>query len=140
MTPPGTPPFLALVCYEAVFPGDIGDPTRAEFILNVTNDAWYDGSIGPAQHAHHARLRAVETGLPMLRAANTGTTMMIDPLGRVTARLAEREVAVLDAVPAARLAGGTPFVRFWHWPFLAAVALGLALGLWAHRRERGRRG
>jgi len=140
MTPPGTPPFLALVCYEAVFPGDIGDPTRAEFILNVTNDAWYDGSIGPAQHAHHARLRAVETGLPLLRAANTGTSLVIDPLGRVTARLAEREVAVLDAVPAARLAGGTPFTRLWHWPFLAAIGVGLALGLWARLRERGRRG
>ena len=87
MTPPGTPPFLALVCYEAVFPGDIGDPARAQFILNITNDAWFDGSIGPAQHAHHARVRAVETGLPLLRAANTGVTFAVDPLGRVTARL-----------------------------------------------------
>src|SRR5690606_13217826 len=47
----GTPAFLALVCYEAVFPNDIGEVSRAEFILNITNDAWFDGSIGPAQHA-----------------------------------------------------------------------------------------
>lgn len=139
MTPPKTPPFLALVCYEAVFSGDIGDPTRAEFILNITNDAWFDGSIGPAQHGHHARIRAVETGLPLLRAANTGATMAIDPLGRVTARLAEQEIAVVDVVPAQKLAEPTPFVRFGHWPFLAALGLGLALALWSSWRERPRR-
>ncbi len=139
MTPPGTPPFLALVCYEAVFPGDIGDPERAQFILNITNDAWYDGSIGPAQHAHHARIRAVETGLPLLRAANTGATMAIDPLGRVTARLAEQEVAVIDVVPSERLSGETLFVRLWHWPFLAALGLGGLLALWSWWRERPRR-
>jgi len=139
MTPPGTPPFLALVCYEAVFPGDIGDPTRAQFILNITNDAWYDGSIGPAQHAHHARIRAVETGLPLLRAANTGATMAVDPLGRVTARLAEQEVAVVDVVPSGRLPDETLFVRFWHWPFLAALGLGGLLALWSWWRERPRR-
>ncbi|MDP1731810.1 MAG: apolipoprotein N-acyltransferase [Devosia sp.] len=139
MTPPGTPPFLALVCYEAVFPGDIGDPTRAQFILNVTNDAWYDGSIGPAQHGHHARIRAVETGLPMLRAANTGATMVVDPLGRVTARLAEQQAAVVDVVPAERLEGQTIFVRFGHWPFFAALLLGLLASLWSAWRDRRHR-
>lgn len=139
MTPPKTPPFLALVCYEAVFPGDIGDPTQAEFILNITNDAWFDGSIGPSQHGHHARIRAVETGLPLLRAANTGATMAIDPLGRVTARLPEQEVAVIDVVPDQKLADPTPFVRFGHWPFLAALGLGLVLALWSSWRERPRR-
>ncbi len=135
-SPPGMPPFLALVCYEAVFPGDIGDVARAEFILNVTNDAWFDGSIGPAQHAHHARLRSVESGLPMLRASNSGTTTVVDPLGRVTARLAEQEVAVLDAVPAERLAEPPPYVRLGDWPMLGALALGLALTGWAMWRER----
>ncbi|HHY48857.1 MAG TPA: apolipoprotein N-acyltransferase [Alphaproteobacteria bacterium] len=136
MTPPGTPPFLALVCYEAIFPGDIGEVARAEFILNVTNDAWFDGSIGPAQHAHHARLRSVETGLPMLRAANTGTTIVVDPLGRITARLAEREVALIDAVPANKLAGGTLYNRLGDGPFLAALAAGLVLSGFARWRER----
>jgi apolipoprotein N-acyltransferase len=139
MTPPGTPPFLALVCYEAIFPGDIGDPGRAEFILNITNDAWFDGSIGPAQHGHHARIRAVETGLPLLRAANTGATMAVDPLGRVTARLAEREVAVIDVAPTQKLAQPTFFNRFGHWPFLLALALGLLLALWSARREKRQR-
>lgn len=139
-TPPDTPPFLALVCYEAVFPGDIGDVGRAEFILNVTNDAWFDGSTGPAQHAHHARVRSAETGLPMLRAANTGTTIVVDPLGRITARLAEQQVALLDTVPANRLPEPTPYVRFGDIPFFAMLAVGFLLaliGAWRERRSPG---
>jgi len=136
MTPPGTPPFLALVCYEAVFPGDIGDPTGAQFILNVTNDAWFMGSIGPAQHAHHARMRAVETGLPLLRAANTGVTLSVDPLGRVVAQLAEEQVGVLDVVPSEPVPGGTLFNRLGDLPFWAAVVLGILGSLIASRRPR----
>jgi len=136
MTPPGTPPFLALVCYEAVFPGDIGDATQAQFILNVTNDAWFMGSIGPAQHAHHARMRAVETGLPMLRAANTGVTLSVDPLGRVVARLAEEQVGVLDVVPSEPVPGGTLFNRLGDLPFWVAVVLGIVGSFVAARRPR----
>lgn len=137
-SPPGMPPFLALVCYEAVFPNDIGDVSKAEFILNVTNDAWFDGSIGPSQHAHHARLRSVETGLPMLRVANTGATIVVDPLGRITARLAEQEVALIDAVPAHKLAEPTLYARFGDLPFFGALGLGLLLSLFAAWRERRR--
>jgi len=132
----GTPAFLALVCYEAVFPNDIGDPSRAEFILNITNDAWFDGSIGPAQHAHHARLRSVETGLPMLRASNTGTTIVTDPLGRISARLEEQQVAVIDVVPHHRLEAATLFTTLGDWPFWAASVLSLLLGWVGFRRER----
>jgi apolipoprotein N-acyltransferase len=136
MSPPGTPPFLALVCYEAVFPGDIGDPTQAQFILNVTNDAWFMGSIGPAQHAHHARMRAVETGLPLLRAANTGVTLSVDPLGRVVSQLAEEQVGVLDVVPSEPVPGGTLFNRLGDLPFWGAVVLGILGSLVAARRPR----
>jgi apolipoprotein N-acyltransferase len=132
----GTPAFLALVCYEAVFPNDIGDASKAEFILNITNDAWFDGSIGPAQHAHHARIRSVETGLPMLRASNTGTTIVTDPLGRITARLDERQVAAVDIVPHHRLAGQTLYTTLGDWPFWGASVLCLLLGLFGFRRER----
>src|SRR5690606_33818904 len=132
----GTPAFLALVCYEAVFPNDIGDVSRAEFILNITNDAWFDGSVGPAQHAHHARLRSVETGLPMLRASNSGTTIVTDPLGRIAARLDEQQVAVIDVVPHHRLEGQTLFTTLGDWPFWAASALALLLGWLGFRRER----
>jgi apolipoprotein N-acyltransferase len=136
MSPPGSPPFLALVCYEAVFPGDIGDPKTAQFILNVTNDAWFSGSIGPAQHAHHARLRAVETGLPLIRAANSGITFVTDPLGRITGRLPEDRVGVLDVVPDQPLGGGTIFDVVGDWPFWGAVVVSLGLALAALRRRR----
>jgi apolipoprotein N-acyltransferase len=135
VSPPGSPAFLALVCYEAVFSGDIGDPAGAEYILNVTNDAWFDGSIGPAQHAQHARLRAVETGLPMLRVANSGLTLAIDPLGRITGTLAEQQVGVLDVVPAHKLAQGTIFNRVGDLPYWLATLIGLALSVWAARRR-----
>jgi len=136
MAPPGTPPFLALVCYEAVFPGDIGSPADAQFILNVTNDAWFMGSIGPAQHAHHARMRAAETGLPMLRAANSGVTLSVDPLGRIAARLAEDQVAVLDVVPFEPIPGGTIFNRVGDLPFWLVVLLGMLGSVAASRRPR----
>ena len=136
MNVPGTPPFVALICYEAVFPGDLGaDLDKAEFILNVTNDAWFDGSIGPAQHAHHARLRAVETGLPMIRAANSGVTMVTDGLGRVTDRLPAGVISILDATLTEKLPGSL-FNRVGHWPFWLAILGFIAAGILARRRSR----
>jgi apolipoprotein N-acyltransferase len=135
MSPPGMPAFIALICYEAIFSGDLGaDPNKAEFLLNISNDEWFDGSIGPAQHAHHALLRAVETGLPLLRATNSGITFAADPLGRITAQLAPYEPGVLDVVPAQKLAP-TPFVHFGNWPFLGAVLLGIVLALVTRTRK-----
>ena len=135
---PGTPPFLALICYEAVFPGALGvDPDAPELIVNLSNDNWFDGSIGPAQHAHHARLRTVESGLPMLRGTNSGLTLVVDPLGRVTARLAAGEPGVLDVVPAHRLPS-TIFSRLVHLPFFGASALFILVGLAGLLRARRR--
>jgi apolipoprotein N-acyltransferase len=138
MQAPGTPGFLALVCYEAVFSNDIGSPQdveAAQFILNITNDAWFDGSLGPEQHAHLARLRSVETGLPMLRAANTGMTFATDPLGRITASLAPLQPGVLDVVPSEKLAGGTLFNWLGDWPFLVLIGLGLVASVVTARQR-----
>ena len=94
---PGTPPFSALVCYEVIFPGEVVDAAhRPAWILNVTNDAWYGMTPGPWQHFHQARLRAVEEGLPVVRAANNGVSAAIDPLGRVVAHLTLGAVGVVD--------------------------------------------
>jgi apolipoprotein N-acyltransferase len=135
MSPAGTPAFIALICYEAIFSGDLGaDPAKAEFILNISNDEWFDGSIGPAQHAHHALLRAVETGLPLLRATNSGVTFAADPLGRITAQLAPYEPGVLDVVPAQKI-GETVFDRFGNWPFLGLTLLGIVLGVLTRTRK-----
>jgi apolipoprotein N-acyltransferase len=138
MTPPNSPAFIALICYEAIFSGDLGaNPADAAFILNITNDAWFDGSIGPAQHAHHAKIRAVETGLPLIRVGNTGITMLTDPLGRVTAQLAPGGVGTLDVVPALKLPD-TIFNRIGMWPFWIAILAGLAIAFVSRRRAKRR--
>ncbi len=90
---------LPLICYEAVFPQDVnGAPGRADFILQITNDAWFGTRSGPFQHLAQARMRAIEQGLPLMRAANTGVSGMIDPLGRLTASLPLGQAGYVDAV------------------------------------------
>ncbi len=84
----GGPSFSPLICYEAVFPGALyprGD--RPDWLVTVTNDAWFGDSSGPRQHLDQARLRSIESGLPMARAANTGISAVIDPKGRYLSRL-----------------------------------------------------
>lgn len=99
----GLPGFSPLICYEAVFPSRATDGSgAARWLVNVTNDAWYGRSTGPYQHLAMARMRAVEEGLPLVRAANTGISVVTDAAGRVTARLGLGETGVIDApLPAA---------------------------------------
>jgi len=94
----GLPTFSPLICYEAIFPGAVIDRNdRPEFILNITNDGWYGNTIGPYQHFAIVRVRAIEEGLPLVRAANTGISAVIDPLGRIKIRLGIGQKASIDS-------------------------------------------
>jgi apolipoprotein N-acyltransferase len=117
------PPFVPLICYEAIFAGEVRGPgERPGWILNVTNDAWFGDTPGPYQHLRQARLRAVEEGLPLVRAANTGISAVIDPYGRVLSSLPLGTRGVIEAgLPVA--APPPPYARTGDLPFLLASIL-----------------
>jgi apolipoprotein N-acyltransferase len=123
----GLPPFLPLICYEAIFPQGLRAPEgRAEWLVQVTNDAWFGATSGPQQHFAQARIRAVEQGLPLARAANTGISALVDPYGRVLARLDLGEMGFVDGELPGPLPP-TPYVRLGDLVALIAVASVLGL-------------
>jgi apolipoprotein N-acyltransferase len=128
----GLPPLSPLICYEAIFPGNVrSEESPPAWLLNVTNDAWYGISTGPYQHFQQARVRAIEEGVPLVRAANTGVSGVVDPLGRVVASLGLGEMGVVDApLPVAK--GDTLYVLWRDWPLLA---LCLTVGVMAWRKR-----
>lgn len=118
---------LPLICYEAVFPQDVAAaPERPDWLLQATNDAWFGTLTGPYQHLAQARLRAIEQGLPMLRAANTGVSAVIDARGRILSELPMGASGVLDAPLPAALAP-TLYSRAGDGPILVILALMAAL-------------
>lgn len=132
----GLPPFSPLICYEVIFPGAVLDPTdRPTWLLNITNDGWFGRSPGPYQHLASARFRAVEEGLPLARAANTGITAMVDPLGQIVATLPLGQEGALDVQLPAAL-DPTPFARFGLLPVAAMIGLSLLMGLGIDRSRR----
>ncbi|MCF6343901.1 MAG: apolipoprotein N-acyltransferase [Devosiaceae bacterium] len=125
MRAPGAPSFLPLICYEAIFSAQLGEEIDdADFILNLTNDGWFDGSIGAKQHFAHARIRAIEEGKSLVRVANTGITALVDPLGQVVASLKQGEQNVLDVVPLRPLEK-TIFAQYKNQPYF--IFLGFLL-------------
>jgi apolipoprotein N-acyltransferase len=96
---PGLPDSAPLICYEAIFPGEVmpNGGRQAGLMINVTNDAWFGRTSGPYQHFSQARLRSIEEGVPLVRAANSGISAVVDPYGRVLASLPLGVEGVLDA-------------------------------------------
>jgi apolipoprotein N-acyltransferase len=121
---PGAPPAGFLVCYEVIFPDRLTGGERPGWLINVTNDGWFGNSSGPYQHLAQVRMRAVEQGLPVVRAANTGISAVIDPYGRVLHSLRLGTAGIIDSVlPAAREA--TLYARFGDLWLLALAIAGL---------------
>lgn len=118
------PPYQPLVCYEVVFPWlSASSPgERPAWLVNATNDAWYGMSPGPFQHFDATRLRAVEQGLPVVRAANTGISAVIDPYGRAIKRLELDERGIIDqALP--RPLPPTIYAQFGEWTALTLLVV-----------------
>lgn len=137
---PNLPPVSPLICYEAIFPEQVVAPgTRPQWLLNITNDAWYGFTSGPFQHFAISRLRAVEQGLPLVRDGNNGISAVVDPLGRVVARLGLDDVGVLDA-PLPRALQPTLYARFGDAGFAVLLLAGLiaAAGATVLERRGGR--
>ncbi len=133
-------PVATSICFEVVFGEEmIQALPEAALLVNVSNDAWFGRSLAPFQHLEMARMRARETGRPMLRATNTGISALIDHQGRVTAQSRQFEVAVVSGEVVPRQ-GATPYVRWGNTPIvLLCAGLLLVAGLMRRRvRQPGR--
>jgi apolipoprotein N-acyltransferase len=131
---PRAPQFLPLICYEIIFPGEAVPRTeRPGWLLNVTNDGWFGKSAGPYQHLQQSRVRAIEEGLPLVRAANTGISTIVDPLGRTINSLPLGSEGVLDGL-LPRSIEPPPYVRAGDG--VVALVVGIALLIVLRRRAR----
>ncbi|MGQ0444848.1 MAG: apolipoprotein N-acyltransferase [Beijerinckiaceae bacterium] len=133
---PGLPPVAPLICYEAIFPGEVipSEVPRPGLLLNVTNDGWFGMTSGPYQHFAQARLRAIEEGLPLIRAANSGISAIVDPYGRILAELPLGAEGVLDGGLPQTIAPPVfarfPFVStFFVWIAVLAIAVSRRWGI-----------
>ncbi len=123
----GLPPAAGLICYEVLFPGAIVQSAqRPGVLLNVTNDGWFGTSIGPPAHFHQSRVRAVEEGVPLVRAANNGISGVIDPYGRVIQSLGLNVRGVADSALPVALAR-TWYARIGDYALLILSILAIAL-------------
>jgi apolipoprotein N-acyltransferase len=125
MDVPGAPKVLPLICYEAIFPGQaVPRGERPGWLVNVTNDGWFGISSGPHQHFQQARALAIAEGLPLARAANTGISAVIDPVGRIVGSLPLGAEGVLDArLP--RAIARTVYVIFGDYGLILFLIIGL---------------
>ena len=121
---PGAGSVAPLICYEILFPGEVVSSKRPDWFVNVTDDSWFGPWAGPRQHLLVARVRAIEEGIPVARAANTGISAIIDPLGRITAELGLNQMGIVDGELRAPIAA-TPYSRihdWWFWLMACALA------------------
>ena len=138
---PGAPSVLPLICYEVIFPGELfpwemrSSEQRPGWIVNVTNDGWFGNSSGPYQHLQQTRMTAIEDGLPVARAANTGISAVVDPVGRITASLPLGSEGILDA-PLPRSIAAPIYARFGDAPAAALILIAFGIAVRGRKRDR----
>ncbi|HEX5281433.1 MAG TPA: apolipoprotein N-acyltransferase [Micropepsaceae bacterium] len=130
---PGAPPVTPLICYEIIFPQAVTGTPRPSWLVNMTDDSWFGPNAGPKQHLLIAQVRAIEEGLPIARAANSGISVMIDGYGRIRSRLDLGLRGFLDAgLPVALPV--TPFARYGNFILLTLLLLCGGATLWPQPR------
>jgi len=131
----GTPVGVS-ICYEDAFGEEVMQALpEAAYLVNLSNDAWFGDSLAPHQHLQIARMRALETGRPLLRATNTGISALIGPRGEIIANTGAFEEAVLSG-RIQPMAGATPFVRMGNGLAVGLMLAALGLALLRGRRLR----
>ena len=132
MDVPGAPKMLPLICYETIFPGDaVPRGERPGWLVNLTNDGWFGISTGPYQHFQQARVLAIDEGLPLVRAANTGISAVVDPVGRIVNSLPLGTEGVLDSALPTALA---PTIYAMVGDYVLILLLVVSLLIVSHRR------
>lgn len=131
------PLFVPLICYEAIFPGQvIPAGSRPQWLMNQTNDAWFGDSVGPYQHLAIVRVRAIEEGLPLVRCANNGISAVINPLGNILHRLELNEVGFIDFALPKSLPQPTFFSHFPQLGFLILIMAYFLLTIFFRRIKK----
>jgi apolipoprotein N-acyltransferase len=129
LTLPSGPSVSPLICYEGIFPGAVSQlDQRPQWLLNITNDAWYGNTSGPYQHLSIVRVRAIEEGLPLVRVANTGISAIVDPYGRIHERLGLNEQGVIDSLLPKALSEPTAYACYGDFIFWISLGAILILG------------
>ncbi|MCC3862347.1 apolipoprotein N-acyltransferase [Pseudemcibacter aquimaris] len=114
----GLPPVGILICYEVIFPGQVTENgNRPDWLLNITNDAWYGESTGPYQHLLQTRVRAIEEGLPLVRSASTGVSAVIDPYGRIVDQVELNKRGVINRALPQKISNETLYSILKQWTF-----------------------
>jgi apolipoprotein N-acyltransferase len=130
---PGAPAVMPLICYEAIFPGFLRSADeRADWLLNISNDAWFGVTSGPQQHFNQARYRSIETGLPMVRSASRGISGVVDPAGRTIVWIQPEVEGVYDVDLPMPIAAPL-YARWGDWPVWILIVL-IAAGTLVQRR------
>jgi len=142
LCPEGVPCFIPMICHESIFSGKFFI-SKAQWILNLTNDGWFLHSLEPYQHLQMARMRSIETGLPLVRVANTGISAVIDPVGQVIATMPYGRAQVIDVCLPSPLQESPFYAVISQWDIyptlcqVVGILMILRLIFWVRRRRQG---